>query len=461
MTAVGPTAAPRPGRPSHSCPDPSIARPPRKIRASATYPQGTGSTDAPPNPQTRKKTPHGRFHAGANDGSGAVLLSTRARLTLLYGSLFFCCGAGLIVIVYFLMRYVPQYAFAGSTGTRSTLQTCTSSGPASCIPDGGMAGATVMPTSSITISSEGDVLSTLMWVSALALVGMTILALILGWWIAGRMLAPVQRITTTARRVAAGNLSDRIRLSGHKTDELKELADTFDEMLGRLERSFAAQQRFAANASHELRTPITTSRTLIQVAMANPAVADIGAVGPKLLDQNRHSEQLINALLNLARANQGLDSAAPVDLTQLAGNAVRTVGAEAAQQSIDVRCELGNAVVEGDPDLLSLLLMNLLQNGIRHNIPGGYVQIVVGAHGQDIIVQVSNTGPTVSTDQIELLCEPFQRGTNRTYSRTRGHGLGLSIIHSITTAHGGRMDIHPNPAGGLTVTIAFRPFRSP
>jgi signal transduction histidine kinase len=255
--------------------------------------------------------------------------------------------------------------------------------------------------------------------------------------------------------VAAGNLAERINLSGNNSDELKELADTFDDMLSRLDRSFAAQQRFAANASHELRTPITTARTLLQVAMANPAATDLTQLGAQLLENNRRSEHLIDALLSLARADQGLETVVRVDLVAVTEAALRIVQSEADHKCIAVQRDLRPVAIDGDPELLRQLLVNLLQNGIRHNSSGGSVLVSVGVQSTRAVLSVRNSGPLVLPGQLEQFIEPFHRGARRTYDRDQGHGLGLSIIRSITDAHGGQMEARPNPDGGLTVTLSF------
>jgi signal transduction histidine kinase len=395
-------------------------------------------------------------------------LTARGRLTLLYGAMVFLCGAGLIALLYVLMRYVPQYVFQTTTGSASTdpsmsAAPCAASAPGldgaaggpSCLANATSPALAGMAASSVTISSEGDVLSTLLIMSAVALVVLTIVAVAVGWWISGRLLAPIHRITHTARRVAAGNLAERINLPGNKSDELTELADTFDEMLTRLDRSFAAQQRFAANASHELRTPITTTRTLVQVAMANPSAVDLPRLGANLLETNRRSEHLINALLSLARADHGLESVLPVDLSAVTDAALRIVLPEAEGKGIAVDRDLPASWLAGDPELLLLLLVNLLQNGIRHNRPGGSVLVRIDRHGTGIVLSVRNTGPVVAPDRLAQFLEPFQRGAQRTHSQHAGYGLGFSIIASITQAHGGHMLAVANPAGGLTVTAHF------
>jgi two-component system, OmpR family, sensor histidine kinase VanS len=242
---------------------------------------------------------------------------------------------------------------------------------------------------------------------------------------------------------------------------LTELADTFDEMLTRLDRSFAAQQRFAANASHELRTPITTTRTLVQVAMANPSAVDLPRLGANLLETNRRSEHLINALLSLARADHGLESVLPVDLSAVTDAALRIVLPEAEGKGIAVDRDLPASWLAGDPELLLLLLVNLLQNGIRHNRPGGSVLVRIDRHGTGIVLSVRNTGPVVAPDRLAQFLEPFQRGAQRTHSQHAGYGLGFSIIASITQAHGGHMLAVANPAGGVTVTVQFDRMTAP
>ncbi len=272
-----------------------------------------------------------------------------------------------------------------------------------------------------------------------------------GWLMAGRTLRPLHRITTTARTVAERSLDERIHLAGPQ-DELKELADTFDAMLERLDRAFDGQRRFVANASHELRTPLTVSRTLIQVALTRPdASADLRTLGQALLEVNTQQRDLTDGLLALARSEHVLAEVTEVDLAEVAGRVLDQAAPEAAAAGIELRRTLEPVTVSGDGVLLELLVRNLVQNGIRHNGAPGWVAVDVSRGGPT--VRVTNTGPTVPETALETIFEPFRRlGDERT---GRGAGLGLSIVRSIAAAHHGRLRTTPRRGGGLTVELTL------
>jgi signal transduction histidine kinase len=283
----------------------------------------------------------------------------------------------------------------------------------------------------------------------------------LGWLLAGRALRPLQRITATARRVADRSLHERIALSG-PNDEIKDLADTFDAMLERLDRSFDGQRRFVANASHELRTPLTINRTLIQVALDTPNVAQsTRQLGTTLLEVNQRHEHLIDGLLVLATSDQHLTEHRPVDLATIARQ-VTALSADAARASvIEIRTTLAPAPVLGDPVLLERLAQNLLDNAIGYNVAEhGWVSVTTGSSGDHAYLTVQNTGPTVSDDDVAGLFEPFHRldSTDRLTDADpakpgRGAGLGLSIVRSVTQAHGGDVRAQARPDGGLTIHV--------
>ncbi|MFD9888122.1 sensor histidine kinase [Amycolatopsis sp. NPDC059027] len=361
-------------------------------------------------------------------------LSIRLRLTLLYGGLVLACGIALLASVYFLMRYIPDYA------------------PARELPREGIAVVPAIPAPPGAIIGKDDVLGALVRVSGVALIGLALVALLLGWIIAGRMLAPVHRITRTARTVAGHTLDERIRLDGAR-DEFTELADTIDTMLDRLHTSFQAQQRFAANASHELRTPLTTMRTMLQVAAAHPQDHDLAALAPKLLATNERSIATVESLLALSRADHGMNETAPVDLASLAEHALDEVREEAAVSRIGVRGEVGPARVDGDKDLVHHLLINLLYNAIRHNHAGGAARLTIVARGEDAVITVANTGAIITAEDAARLFEPFYR--RRTRTRAGGHGLGLTLVRAIAHSHGGTATATPNADGGLTVTVVL------
>jgi two-component system, OmpR family, sensor histidine kinase VanS len=363
-------------------------------------------------------------------------LSIRIRLTLLYGSMVLASGFVLLITVYVLMRYIPTYNLRPPTHLVTVV-------PARHINDGHAVA---------TITTKDDVLTVLLRLSGVALIAVVLVALLLGWIIANRILAPVHRITRTARAIASRTLHQRIQLDGGQ-DEFTELADTIDTMLDRLHTSFQAQQRFAANASHELRTPLATTRTMLQVAIAYPGDHDLATLATKLLATNERSIATVESLLTLAQADHGIDNARPVDLTAVAVKALEEVQAEAAACQISVSSDLNPVSVDGDKDLLHHLLINLLQNAIRHNHTGGTVRLNITVQGATAVIATANTGETITTEAAGRFFEPFQRQHTRTH--TSGHGLGLTLVRSIAQSHHGTATAAPNPDGGLTITITL------
>ncbi|MCX4775619.1 sensor histidine kinase [Streptomyces sp. NBC_01264] len=289
--------------------------------------------------------------------------------------------------------------------------------------------------------------------SAVGLLVMALMAGLLGRWLAGRALRPVVSVTDAARRISEQNLHQRLALTG-PDDELHRLADTFDSMLDRLEKSFEGQRRFIANASHELKTPLAVQRTTLQVGLADPLPDGLTEVREDLLTANREAEQLINALLLLARSDRGLEETEPVDLRVTARLVIAEFAPLAAEAGlrIDADTDTGTPlVVAGDPVLLRHLLANLISNAVQYNHPGGHVLVRLDASS----VTVTNTGPRVPADRVPDLFEPFRRlDGDRTAST--GHGLGLSIAASIARAHHATLTAHPGgPEGGLTLTLHF------
>ena len=275
--------------------------------------------------------------------------------------------------------------------------------------------------------------------------------------IAGRVLRPLQQITSTAKRLSAEQLDDRIALPGPE-DELKELADTFDAMLDRLQASFEAQRRFVADASHELRTPLAVMRTEVDVALADPAAtpADLRAAALVVRDATMRADRLVDSLLLLARSDRlsvdGLPLRERVDLPEVCALATASVRAEATDRGIVVTSSYAPAAVLGDRGLLERLVGNLVENGVRHNIDGGWVRVDAGTVGDQARLQVMSGGPVVPADEVPRLFEPFRRqGTART--ARKGAGLGLSIVKAVATVHGGTVVAEARPEGGLTVTV--------
>jgi signal transduction histidine kinase len=284
----------------------------------------------------------------------------------------------------------------------------------------------------------------------LALAGMLLVAVALGYLVAGRALAPLRRVTGLARRVTQERLDERIAMAGPQ-DELRELADTLDGMLDRLAAAFDGQRRFVANASHELRTPLTVIRAEVEVALADPdaTAAELRRMGEVVLEAADRTQALLDSLMVLARSQQALPRREPVDLAAAARTAAALSAPEAAARHIDVRLDLRPAPVEGDPPLVERLVANLVENAVRHNARGGTVRVTT----RPGVVRVENTGPAIAADDVRRLAEPFERlGRD---SDGPGAGLGLSIVRAVADAHGAELRLHPRAAGGLDAEVAF------
>ncbi|SER26838.1 Signal transduction histidine kinase [Streptomyces sp. yr375] len=383
----------------------------------------------------------------------------RIRLTLLYGGMFLIAGILLLSIIYLLA------AQAISTGNQPPFKIVSASddvkvASADCPAVNNATGLTLTQFNS-AISTCIDLqrqhaLDNLLSRSLLALLGLAIIAFAFGYAMAGRVLSPLGRITRTARAVAGSDLSRRIELDG-PDDELKELADTFDEMLERLQRAFTAQQRFVGNASHELRTPLAINRTLLEVHLSDPgAPMELQQLGKTLLATNERSEQLVEGLLLLARSDNQIVERKPVDLAEVAEQAVDQVHGEAAAKGVVIRGEQKPAVVQGNGVLLERIALNLVQNAVRYNVPeDGWVEVTTDVqHGQAVLV-VSNTGPVVPAYEIDNLFEPFRRLRTERTGSDKGVGLGLSIVRSVARAHGGHIAAQPREGGGLVMRVTL------
>ncbi|MEU9733686.1 ATP-binding protein [Streptomyces sp. NPDC048002] len=377
----------------------------------------------------------------------------RIRLTLLYGGMFLIAGILLLSIIYLFA--------ASALNVGSELPFKILSGRVSS--DMCNLGVDTLPADELNralnqcVNEERQhALDTLLSRSLLALLGLAVIAFAFGYAMAGRVLSPLGRITRTARAVAGSDLSRRIELDG-PDDELKELADTFDDMLERLQRAFTAQQRFVGNASHELRTPLAINRTLLEVHLSDPAApVELQQLGKTLLATNERSEQLVEGLLLLARSDNQIVERKPVDLAEVAEQAVDQVHAEAVAKGVELRGKRDPAVVQGNGVLLERIALNLVQNAVRYNIPeGGWVEIDTELqHGQAVLV-VANTGPVVPAYEIDNLFEPFRRLRTERTGSDKGVGLGLSIVRSVARAHGGHIAATPREGGGLVMRFAL------
>ncbi|WP_432157289.1 sensor histidine kinase [Streptomyces sp. bgisy153] len=383
----------------------------------------------------------------------------RIRLTLLYGGMFLIAGILLLSIIYLLAAQAintgnqPPFKIAGASALKVTSDNCPAINNAATnltLTDFNEA------ISSCIDLQRRQALDNLLSRSLLALLGLAVIAFAFGYAMAGRVLSPLGRITRTARAVAGSDLSRRIELDG-PDDELKELADTFDDMLERLQRAFTAQQRFVGNASHELRTPLAINRTLLEVHLSDPnAPVELQQLGKTLLATNERSEQLVEGLLLLARSDNQIVERKPVDLAEVAGQAIDQVHAEAEAKGVEIRGERETAVVQGNGVLLERIALNLVQNAVRYNVPeGGWVEVTTDIrHGQAVLV-VSNTGPVVPAYEIDNLFEPFRRLRTERTGSDKGVGLGLSIVRSVARAHGGHIAAQPRDGGGLVMRVTL------
>jgi signal transduction histidine kinase len=369
--------------------------------------------------------------------------TVRLRLTLLYGAVFVLSGAALVVISYPLIKNRFQN-FKTTTG-----------GPIGRSSPGA---ATLAPSHSVADglrAQQNSDLHQFLLQSLIALAGMAVVSVLLGWLVAGRALHPVRTMTARARRISERNLHERLALAG-PDDELKHLGDTIDGLLARLEAAFDSQRNFVANASHELRTPLMLEQTMLQVALADPRLTldSLRATCQDVLAAGKDQERLIHALLTLARSQRGIDQRQRVDL------------AEITEQELDLRCPairarnlhtnvlLNSAPVAGDEQLIRILLAKLIENAIRHNQPGGAIDVETDNHQGGSSLTISNTGCPVAAEETVRLLQPFQR-LNGDRSCQDGLGLGLSIVAAIAAAHDATLALSSRPRGGLRVTLAF------
>ena len=394
-------------------------------------------------------------------------MTVRLRLTLLYGVLFFVSGLVLIGLLYALLSRSlsppppPRPSAAQTAAARIGIGQAADTQPGTSGPPNANMALGLGIESRIRDARVGERRGALRAVrqqAVIALVCTTLVAVALGWLVAGRMLRPLRRITDHARNASESTLSRRIALPG-PPDELTELADTFDAMLARLDAAFQSQRQFAARASHELRTPLSIVQAEADVALAR---ADVSASEWQLAEtvrvQSRRSARLIDGLLALARSESSLRELTPVDLAELAGDVVGGQVAPADHSRVRLDLELNTATVMGDPALLERLVSNLVENAIRYNHPDGWVRVSVdtvpdaGTTGSAHL-RVQNSGPTVEGADLERLFDAFARGTATDGSRPAGFGLGLAIVRSVAQAHRGCVAAQPGPEGGLTVDV--------
>ncbi len=361
----------------------------------------------------------------------------RLRLTLLFTALLALVGGLLIALAYLLVARVVSALPQLPPGTP-------------VVVDG-----TVTDAATVTADVIEHGRNTVLIVGLIAFAVEVIAGAVVSWVLVGRALRPLSTLTTAARSLSESSLDQRIALSGPR-DEVALLADTFDEMTGRLQAAFAAERRFVANASHELRTPLAVIRTEIDVTLADPgaSVADLRRMGEVAREATERADALVGALLLLARTQaRGLSERREVDLATLPQRALAAVEADRAAKGLDVQVRVRPAAVLGDRVLLERLAGNLIENAVRHNMPGGWIRVGVDERGGQATITVSASGPEVSASAAPQLFEPFRQGRDRT-SRT-GTGLGLSIVRAIAQAHGGTATAAAIPGGGLEVSVAL------
>jgi signal transduction histidine kinase len=396
----------------------------------------------------------------------------RTRLTLIYASLFFVAGSALLALTYALVASSlptrpPPTATVSGQEVGTLIRECKSAGlglqgsppapfPAKLLPVCKQAEADYYAGTAAGMQAQRQqALSSLLVFSLVGLGVMTVASGGLGWFMSGRVLRPVRVITETARRASEQHLGERLALTGAR-DELKELADTFDDMLERLDGAFAAQRRFVANASHELRTPLTVMRTAIDVTLAKPSptarqLTDMAARVRRSIDR---AESLIEALLTLAVTDQGKLSTEFTDLAAWAEDAIDAAAPEIERLELHVVTELDPAETTGDPQLLERMISNLVDNAVRHNEPGGWIRLRTGSSAAAVYLEVANSGPVIPDNAVLSLFEPFRRMEARTGVRD-GVGLGLSIARSVVTAHHATVTARSRPAGGLDISVVI------
>jgi len=390
----------------------------------------------------------------------------RLRLAVLYSGVFLILATLLLAIIILSVRATAHSTIASAQGAvaklvvRQHVHGAPAESTLSVVPESlaiNRARAQAQQQlGAVAINVNNSDLHHLVIWSVLALAIMAVAAVGLGWMLAGRVLRPLQVITTAARELSASNLHQRLALGG-PNDELRELGDTFDELLGRLESSFEAQRQFVANASHELRTPLTLERAILEVTLADPAVstASLRAACERVLAIGEQQERMIEALLTLARSERGLERREPLLLDALTDQVLKERREEIVRRGLRLESKLERAPSVGDRRLIERLIANLLENAIHHNSPRGWVTVATALDAGSAVLSISNSGPVIEPEELSSLMRPFQRlGTERT-GHGEGHGLGLSIVSAIATAHGATLAVQPQAAGGLRVEVRF------
>lgn len=375
--------------------------------------------------------------------------TVRLRLTLLYGALFLVSGVVLIAITYLLFRR--------ATGVNLIIP----GGNLHQQPGGVSAHTRQMAEGAYAAAVERntDALHHGLIQSGIVLAVMSVVSIALGWLVAGRVLRPLRTMTATTRQISERNLNERLALPGPR-DELKDLADTVDDLLARLEAAFGAQQRFVANAAHELRTPLTLWRALLEETLTDPdaTLDSFRATARRLLALGDEQERLLDSLLTLASSERGLDRRDPFDLAVLVETILRDPPPDASALDLRIDADVEPAPAAGDAALAKRLVRNLLDNAAHYNVPGGHLQVRTGTGPTGAFLAVANDGPLIPAAEVDHLFDPFRRlGTDRTAPSDGHHGLGLSIVAAIAAAHRATVTATARPDGGLAVEVRFPP----
>jgi len=390
----------------------------------------------------------------------------RLRLAVLYGGVFMVTGTLLLALVFLTVRSsahstvaTAQGAAAGLVEPRVHIHLSAPGATLHATPERvtvQRAREQAHQLGAVAVSVSNSDLHHLLIFSLVALAIMVFASMALGWVIAGRVLRPLQVITATARELSASTLHERLTLDG-PNDELRELGDTFDELLGRLEASFEAQRQFVANASHELRTPLTLERAILEVTLADPdaTAVSLRAACERVLAIGEQQEHMIDALLTLARSERGVERRELLALDAVTSELLSDRREEITRRGLRLDSKLQRAPTAGDPRLIERLLANLLDNAIRHNVVDGWVTVTTAVEDGQALVTVANSGPVVAVEEVERLLRPFHRLGSDRIGHGKGHGLGLSIVAAIADAHGAMLMVHPDPAGGLQVVVRF------
>ncbi len=365
--------------------------------------------------------------------------TARLRLTLFYSAMFIISGAGLLAITYELM------GGSGALGLTDSR--------------GGLSGSR-RPTEPAQVrglyQAHGLSPQQALLRAAVALAIMAAASVVLGWIVAGRVLQPVRTMSAAARKISAGNLHERLAVAG-PDDEFTELGATLDGLLGRLESAFESQRRFVANASHELRTPVTVERALLEVALGDPdaSAGILRSACEQALASGEQQERLIEALLMLATSERGLDRREPIDLSAVTEEVLAARREVADRCHVRIQAHLTPAHTLGDPGLAECLVANLVDNALRYNSAGGWVEVLAGDAPGGAIISVRNSGPRVPAEAVARLFRPFERLERGRTQHAAGHGLGLAIVQAIANAHDAHLDASARTTGGLTVSVRF------